>query len=61
MNKNKTELATMTGKIAALEEYCLNVDYSKIPPPSELQYLFKKTTGTYEFYDEDKYPLFGVE
>jgi hypothetical protein len=51
MNKNKTELATMTGKITALEEYCLNVDYVRIPPPAELQYLFVKTTGTCDFYD----------
>ena len=53
MNKNKTELATMTGKITALEEYCLNVDYIKFPPPQAVQYLFVKTTGTCDFYDNN--------
>ena len=59
----------MQQKIAALEEYCLNVDYTRFPVPKPLEYLFKKTTGTYEFHDNnppvdrcpdgsnDQYPL----
>jgi len=27
-------------KIAALEEYCLNVDYTRFPVPKPLDYLF---------------------
>ena len=40
-------------RIAALEEYCLNVDYTRFPVPKPLEYLFKKTTGTYEFHDNN--------
>ncbi len=29
-------------KIAALEEYCLNVDHHNIPVPDKLSYLFQK-------------------
>ena len=36
-------------KIAALEEYCLNVDHHNIPVPEKLQYLFTKTQGTYKW------------
>jgi hypothetical protein len=43
----------MEQKIAALEEYCLNVDYTRFPVPKPLEYLFKKTTGTYEFHDNN--------
>ncbi len=37
----------MNRHIAVLEEYCLNVDYTRFPVPKPLDYLFKKTTGTY--------------
>ena len=38
-------------KIAALEEYCLNVDHHNIPVPDKLSYLFQKTQGTYKYGD----------
>ena len=61
-NDNNNKIRELEAKITALEEYCLNVDYSKIPPPSELQYLFVKTQGTGDFFDpetNDTYPYEG--
>ncbi len=44
---------SLKSKLAAVEKFALNVDYLQIAPPKELDYLFKKTTGTYEFHDNN--------
>ena len=45
------EMSHLKDKVKALEEYCLNVDYIKFPPPQAVQYLFVKTTGTVDYYE----------
>ena len=52
-NDNNNKILELEAKIKALEEYCLNVDYVRIPPPAELQYLFVKTQGTCQVFDDN--------
>ena len=60
-NDNNNKILELEAKIKALEEYCLNVDYVRIPPPAELQYLFVKTQGTSDYFDSEKNDVFSYE
>jgi MORN repeat len=50
---SQEDVRQLKDKIKVLEEYCLNVDYLRFQPPPALSYLFVKTTGTCEFYDNN--------
>ena len=60
-NDNNNKILELEAKIKALEEYCLNVDYVRIPPPEELKYLFVKTQGSSDYFDPEKGDVFPYE